>query len=133
MSLSPDLIYTKLNELSIHFLIRLSIDELEVLVKTWHEDLGDLNDQEFDEAVNAVRSQNEFFPKTVQIRKKVDELRQQPRHSGHAELPTRPCKKNDEQIEKNKRYVRDLLSKLKQDKDIKQHTEKLNSNYKKSA
>jgi len=133
MSLSPDLIYTKLNELSIHFLIRLSIDELEVLVKTWHEDLGDLNDQEFDEAVNAVRSQNEFFPKTVQIRKKVDELRQQPRHSGHAELPTRPCKKNDEQIEKNKRYVRDLLSKLKQDRDIKQHTEKLNSNYKKSA
>lgn len=107
-------IYQELVKLSIAYpAAKRGADEIQILQEMWIEDLEDVSDQEFKEAIKIIRKQNEFFPTSAQVRKIVFDQRQQSSlYSNDQELPQRPSFISEEERQKNLENAKKLKEQL---------------------
>lgn len=88
-------------------------DEVDVLVDVWADDLEDLGDDEFKEAIKQARKHSTFFPTSADVLRHADDLRSKPRqHSGAQELPQTPSNISEEERERNKQKAREIREKV---------------------
>ena len=103
----------ELTKLSIHYrAAKVSEEEIEtVLAKTWAEDLEDLTDTEFLEALREVRRSSHYFPTSAEIREKADERRARAGREASSQeaLPQTPTQISEVERKRNQRRAQEIL------------------------
>lgn len=107
----PDknLILKELARLNLHYDSKKGPAELSILSETWSEDLEELSDKDFLEAVKLCRKRHDFFPKSSQVLKASRELAENPAPSNAPALPEVPCRLSDEDLARNRSGARRIL------------------------
>ena len=111
---SKKILKQELTKLSINYpAAKRGADEVDVLVDVWADDLEDLGDAEFKDAVKQARKHSTFFPTSADVLKHAEEMRSKPQqHSGATELPQTPSRISEEERERNKQRAREIREKV---------------------
>lgn len=102
-------IQTALAMLVVHYGANKDQDEMEVLKATWSDDLQDISDAEFVQAVREMRKRSRFFFTSADVLSVVYEQRMSAGTPEHRAIEART---SEEQIALNQRWVKKINEQL---------------------